>query len=196
MPRDARITRERILTAAHVAFFRQGFTRVKMSDIARAAGLTKRTLYHHYDSKDALLNAMLEHQHELSTETYARSFRETDGGPDAYVRRLFDDLETWAESAHFLGSGFTRLASELGDLRGHPAMRLAHRHKATLEALFSDGLESRGIADADRLAREVWVLMEGAMILVLLHRDVGYVEVARDAALKLVALTCNDTMGN
>ena len=188
MPRDAGKTRERILKAAHQMFFRRGFTRVKMSEIADAAGLTKRTLYHHYDSKDSLLEAMLEHQHELSTQTYATSFRETGGGPEAFVGSLFDDLETWARSEYFLGSGFTRLATELGDLRGHPAMRLAHVHKATLESLFSEGLKNRGVADPDRLAREVWVLMEGAMIMALLHNDSSYVHVARDAALKLVGL--------
>jgi AcrR family transcriptional regulator len=186
MPRDAQVTRERILNAAHLAFFREGFGRVKMSDIAKAAGLTKRTLYHHFDSKDSLLGAMLEHQHELSADSYARSFRETGGGLEAFVGRLFNDLENWAESPHFLGSGFTRLANELCNLRGHPAMRLARLHKATLEFLLAEGLKSRGANDPDNLAREVWVLMEGAMIMALIHDDRDYVRVARDAALKLI----------
>ena len=189
MPRDASITRERILNAAHLAFFRHGFGRVKMSDIARAAGLTKRTLYHHFDSKDALLGAMLEHQHELSTESYARIFRETEGGTEAFVGRLFGDLESWAESPRFLGSGFTRLANELCDLRGHPAVRLARMHKATLETLFAEGLKSRGADEPENLAREVWVMMEGAMLMALIHDGPGYVRVAHGAALKLVEST-------
>jgi AcrR family transcriptional regulator len=188
MPRDARVTRDRILSAAQLAFFRRGFSRVTMDDIAGAAGLTKRTLYQHFDSKDSLLGAMLAQQHDLSAETYARSFRQDGGDAGAFVARLFDDLEAWARTPQFVGSGFTRLATELGDLRGHPAMRLAHLHKATLEGLLSQALAGRGVAGAGRLAREVWLLMEGAMILALLHRDPGYVAAARDAALKLVAL--------
>lgn len=179
-------TRERILTAAHQMFFRKGFARVSMSEIADAAGLTKRTLYHHYDSKDSLLEAMLEHQNALSMQTYARTFSETGGGPREFVKRQFDDLESWSGGKNYLGSGFTRLATELGDLRGHPAMRLAHLHKATLEALFADGLKRHGVRSAERLAREIWVLMEGAMIMTLLHNDRSYVRVARDAALKLL----------
>ncbi len=186
MPRDAEVTRGRILQAAHRLFFRQGFARVKMSDIASAANLTKRTLYHHFTSKDALLEAMLEYQHRLSSETYAKIFADTDGGPEALVRRLFNDLETWAETKQFLGSGFTRLATELGDFRGHPAMRFAGLHKATLEALFTEALAGRGVVNAGHLAREVWLLMEGAMILVLIHGDRSYVEVAAEAAVKLV----------
>ena len=189
MPRDARVTRERILTAAHLMFFRRGFARVNMNEIAKAAGLTKRTLYHHFDSKDSLLEAMLEHQHQLSAQTYARHFSETGGGIDEFVARLFDDLEDWAKKKDFLGSGFTRLATELGDMRGHPAMRLAHLHKTTIEALFAQGLKIRGEANAAMLAREIWVVLEGAMIMALLHRDSGYVSVARGAALKLVGVS-------
>lgn len=189
MPRHAAITRERILKAAHRMFFRRGYARVTMDEIAKEARLTKRTLYHHYESKDALLEAMLEQQHDLTTRTYARNVEETDGGAEAFVARLFDDLETWANSKTYVGSGFTRLASELGDLRGHPAMRLAHLHKATIEALFADGLRERGAEDPDRLAREVWILTEGAMTMVLLHHDASYVGAAREAALKLVRMS-------
>lgn len=186
MPRSAETTRARILQAAHQQFFRHGFARVKMSDIAKAAGLTKRTLYHHYDSKDSLLEAMLEAQHDLSSRTYARTFVNSEGGPKDLVRRLFADLETWASGKTYLGSGITRLATELGDLRGHPAMRLAGRHKATIEALFAEALAERGVQNAGDLAREVLLLMEGGMILVLIHGDVVYMRTAAEAAMKLV----------
>ena len=102
MPRDAAVTRDRILKAAHRMFFRRGYARVTMDEIAREARLTKRTLYHHYESKDALLEAMLEHQHDLTAQTYARIVEETDGGAEAFVARLFDDLETTLEDAEVL----------------------------------------------------------------------------------------------
>ena len=204
MPRNAKATRALILHAAHRQFFRQGFARVKMSDIASAAGLTKRTLYHHFDSKDSLLEAMLEFQHELSSESYARSFAKAPGGHEALVRRLFEDLEAWANGKTFLGSGFTRLATELGDLRGHPAMRLARMHKATLEKLFADELAVRGAENAEQLARKVWLLMEGAMIMMLIHCDIAYIRTASNAAINLVQhskdrvkmLTDNEILGS
>ena len=55
MPRSAEQTRKRILESAYRLFRRQGYNRVTMDDIAAAAALTKRTLYHHFTSKDQLL---------------------------------------------------------------------------------------------------------------------------------------------
>ncbi|TMJ24875.1 MAG: helix-turn-helix transcriptional regulator, partial [Alphaproteobacteria bacterium] len=52
MPRSGEPTRRRILDAAYKLFRRKGFTRVSMDDIAAATGVTKRTLYHHFTSKD------------------------------------------------------------------------------------------------------------------------------------------------
>jgi AcrR family transcriptional regulator len=66
MPRSAAVTRKRILDAAYGEFRRKGYARVGVDEIAAAAKVTKRTLYYHFDSKDALLAAVLERQHELA----------------------------------------------------------------------------------------------------------------------------------
>ncbi|HEY9012650.1 MAG TPA: helix-turn-helix domain-containing protein, partial [Devosia sp.] len=49
---------------AHRLFRKSGFFRTGMDEIAEASRVTKRTLYHHFDSKDALLAAVLTAQHE------------------------------------------------------------------------------------------------------------------------------------
>ena len=59
MPRSATQTRERILDGAYMLFRRRGYSRVTMDDIAAEARLTKRTLYHHFESKDQLLSQVL-----------------------------------------------------------------------------------------------------------------------------------------
>ena len=57
----ARLTNpeQTILTSAYRLFHRHGFNRVSMDEIAAAAGVTKRTLYYHFRSKDSLLAAVL-----------------------------------------------------------------------------------------------------------------------------------------
>ncbi|MBN1179798.1 MAG: TetR/AcrR family transcriptional regulator [Anaerolineae bacterium] len=57
----ARIRREReqqILGVARRLFARHGFHRTKVSDIARAAGVSQGTMYHYFASKDELFMAM------------------------------------------------------------------------------------------------------------------------------------------
>lgn len=186
MPRNAGQTRLRILTAAQRQFFQRGFARVGMNDVAKSAGLTKRTLYLHFGSKDALLEAMLEHQRALSERTFRASFSQPATDPEEAVIRLFDNLVTWAGSQAYLGSGFTRLACELGDLPGHPAMRLARMHKATVEDLFAARLGDAGVVQPGLRARKIWMVMEGAMIMMLLHRDPAYLAAAKEAALSVL----------
>ncbi len=54
----------RILEAARIHFFRHGFRNVTMDDLAAELGVSKKTLYAHYPSKDALLEAVLDAKYE------------------------------------------------------------------------------------------------------------------------------------
>jgi AcrR family transcriptional regulator len=57
--RSADETRRLILENAYQLFYRHGFARVAVDAIAARAGVTKRTLYYHFRSKDDLLAAVL-----------------------------------------------------------------------------------------------------------------------------------------
>jgi hypothetical protein len=98
------------------------------------------------------------------------------------VAQIFSDLGKWASKEGWTGPGITRLAMELGDLPGHPAMQFAARHKASVESLLSDRLGEFGVADPRRLAKEIWLLLEGSMMLTLIHRDTEYIRAAAAAA--------------
>jgi AcrR family transcriptional regulator len=54
-----RTARERIIGAAREQFFVHGFHRVTMDDVANGLGMSKKTIYGHFPSKNALLEAML-----------------------------------------------------------------------------------------------------------------------------------------
>jgi AcrR family transcriptional regulator len=186
MPRSSRPTRQRILDAAYVLFRRKGFTRVSMDDIAGAAALTKRTLYYHFRSKDTLLADVLEAQHALALTAF-RSFGDRlAGSPEAIIDKMFHDLAVWADTPRWAGSGFTRLVIELADLRGHPARVIARRHKAMLEAHFAKVLAKADVAAPRERAREIWLLSEGAISLMLVHGDRRYAAAAALAAKRLI----------
>ena len=60
MRRKSAETRARIVDAAYESFWRQGFLRTSVDGIAARAGLTKRTVYGYFRSKDDLLAAVLQ----------------------------------------------------------------------------------------------------------------------------------------
>jgi AcrR family transcriptional regulator len=186
MPRSAAPTRKRILDSAYRLFRSRGYSRVSMDEIAAAARLTKRTLYHHFRSKDDLLADVLRAQDELALQAFRTFGDKLSGSAEAIVEGLFADLAVWADRPRFLGSGFTRLVIELADMPGHPARAIARRHKAKLEACLADLLAESGVAQARELARAVWLLSEGAISLILVHGDRGYAATAAKAAMTLV----------
>ena len=186
MPRPAEPTRKRILEAAYRLFRRQGYSRVTMDEIASAARLTKRTLYHHFESKDRLLADVLAEQHELALRAFRTFGDKLSGSAEEIVVGMFRELAAWADGPRWAGSGFTRLVIELADLPGHPARKIARRHKVELENCLSDLLARSGVERSKELARAVWLLSEGAISLILVHGDRGYSAAASQAAILLV----------
>lgn len=187
MTRDAQATRRRILDAAYELFYQKGFGRVGVDDIAAAAGITKRTLYYHFKSKDDLLAAVLELHSELALARIRKYEGRYSGSASEILDVLFAELSRWSAKPAWTGAGFTRLAMELADLPGHPARAIAHRHKAAMEGWWAGLLERTGVPSAAERAREVVLLMEGATALILIHGDRSYAEAAARAAKRLVS---------
>lgn len=188
MPRASDATRPVILQAAYKLFRRRGFFRVGMEEIAEAAGVTKRTLYYHFDSKDALLTAVLVSQHERTFADFQNYGIELSGGADALIDKLFEGLVKWSSKPRWAGSGFTRLAIELADLSGHPARLIARQHKALMEKQLETMLAGARIPSPKERARELFVLIEGTMVMILIHGDQSYCTAAADAAKRLMAV--------
>ena len=187
MGSKADATRHRIIEAAYELFYRKGFARVGVDAVAAQAGVTKRTLYAHFDSKDRLLAAMLEAHHGLALERIRRWSGRLAGEADAMVKALFAELAIWASKPRWSSAGFTRLVVELADLPGHPARAIARRHKAAVESWLAEELARRRVADAALRARQIALLLEGCQVLMLIHGDKRYAEAAAQAAVRLVA---------
>lgn len=175
-----------ILICAYRLFHRHGFNRVNMDEIAAAAGVTKRTLYYHFRSKDDLIAAALEHQHDLALATFRSWIELLARKPQAIVAGLFDEFQKWASQRDFFGSGFTRVAIELAEMPGHPAREIARRHKRMVEAALADSFEQAGIRSARKRARQIFTLLEGTTALMLVHSDKAYVSAAAEAAKALL----------
>ena len=61
---DSKATTEAILSVSARLFLEKGFDRISMKDIAREAKVSTGAIYHHFQSKDDILQAVLEKQKE------------------------------------------------------------------------------------------------------------------------------------
>ena len=61
-------TRDRILDSAFSAVATHGLARLTVDDVARLAGLSRQTVYRYFDSKDALIQALVYREEEAFIE--------------------------------------------------------------------------------------------------------------------------------
>jgi len=180
-------TRKRIIDAASKLFYGEGIRAVSVDAVAEKAGVTKRTLYYHFESKDELVAAYLEARDQPNLKLMAGWFDKAEGALPQKVEAIFQNLARSARHPRWKGCGFLRTAAELANLPGHPAIRIGARHKAGFEHWLAEACAEHGVAAPDELARQVVLLMDGAFSVMLVHRDPAYVEAAGRAAAVLAA---------
>ena len=186
MARDSSKTRRRLIAAADGLFYGQGIRAVGVDAVAEAAGVTKRTLYYHFASKDDLIAAYLE-ERDLPTLGRYQALIPEPGKPAArQVQRIFEQLATKSNDPRWRGCSFLRAAVEFANLPGHPARVVASRHKKRFEGWLEEILDADGFAEAADLARQLMILFDGAIAEILIHRDSSYALSAGRAASALL----------
>ncbi len=190
-------TRERILQAAGKLFHRDGIRAISVDAIAEKAGVTKRTLYYHFRSKDDLIAAHLQARDEPNLALFKRWFDEAEGNAAERIAGIFRHLAQSARNARWKGCGFLRTSVELVNLPGHPALVAARAHKKRVEDWLCSVLAEAGVnGDTSSLARQVMLLLDGSFAVVLLHRDPSYMETAAEAVVRLIAERLPDAKAN
>lgn len=178
--------RERIVKAANRLFYGVGIKSVSMDDLARKAGVTKKTIYYHFRSKDELIEAYLASRDRPNLEQLAKWYQDAEGCVEDRIRAIFEKLAVATQSRHWKGCGFLRTSAELVDMPGHPAVKIASQHKKRVEAWLATVLATDGYEWAEVLARQIVLLLDGAFSAMLVHRDAAYILSAGDAAVALL----------
>jgi AcrR family transcriptional regulator len=186
VPHNSDQTRERIVQAAARLFYNEGIRAASVDAIAEKAGVTKKTLYYHFRSKDELIAAYLESRDQPTLELYAHWFEATPGFAADKVRGLFAEFARATDTSRWKGCGFLRTTAELANTPGHPALKAGAAHKKRFEAWLADALSCEGVDNALETARGIVVLLDGAATVMLIHRDRSYVEAAGEVAASLV----------
>ena len=69
-------TIEKILNAAEKLFAEKGYDKTSMQDMTRLAGVSKGAIYHHFQSKEAIIRAVLDRQNIAFKSTYTSWLKE------------------------------------------------------------------------------------------------------------------------
>lgn len=176
----------RILDTASKLFYERGITAVGVDLISERSGVTKRTLYNRFGSKDALVAAYLLDREERWRRLVEAAVAAPGLSATERITAPFDALREWLKESP-RGCAFINALAELPDPK-HPAHRVAAAEKRWLLELFERLAEDAGIAAAGRLAHGLVCLHEGALALRAALPHVDSVGVAADTARELVAI--------
>jgi len=187
MPTASIPTRERIISAASKLFYAEGIKQVSVDAVALKAGITKKTLYYHFRSKDDLIEAYLVARDQPNLTLFKQWFDAAEGTLPAKAEAVFLHLARTVRSPRWKGCGFLRTSAELANMPGHPAMKIGAGHKKKVELWLQTEFQNEAIADPALLARQIVLLLDGSFATVLVHRDASYMEAAGRAAHSLIA---------
>ncbi|MFH9657355.1 TetR/AcrR family transcriptional regulator [Streptomyces sp. NPDC017248] len=156
---DKASPRERLLDAAARLAYREGVS-VGIEALCREAGVSKRSMYQLFDSKDAMLAASL----ERTAPWYDAELTHPDPGsatPRERVLYVFERLALAAQDAGYRGCPYLAALVELKDPE-HPASLAARAVKDALAARFRAEAELGGARDPALLARQLVLVFDGA----------------------------------
>ena len=166
----------RIADCAAEFFHEYGITASGVDALSRAAGISKRTLYERFGSKDGLIVAAFEVRDEPVFRNYTE-VAERAGTHADQLKELFRALEATISAPGYRGCPFTAAASELAD-PDHPAHPVIRGHKERLRRWMQTRARAAGASDPGKLSRQLMVIFDGAMAQSLVQRSA---RPARDA---------------
>lgn len=188
-------TRERLIESAIRRFYRDGFRSVGIDQILTDVGISKTAFYKHFDSKEDLMLAALDKQHQWLLETFRAMICER-GGPTPLGRlhAVFDVVERLIESEGFQGCIFVNAAMEF-PLPHEPAHVAAAENKQAIEGILCQLAQDAGAADPVGLARELCLVIEGTYITRQVSGDSRTIDIARRIARLLIENQCPAVAG-
>ena len=177
-PKPKPTMKERILETADRLFYLRGIRAIGVDTIAAEIGISKRTLYNHFPSKDALISAYLERRFVQP--------RDSDKSPVEQILGTFDALERRFASKDFRGCPFVNAVAEVGP-ENRSVRKIAVAFKESRRLWFRDLLVQTGVADPEGLATQLVLLVDGSIAQDLVRDDPAMARAAKEAAKMLLS---------
>ncbi|MFF2299292.1 TetR/AcrR family transcriptional regulator [Arthrobacter sp. NPDC058127] len=175
---------EKILAAAAGLFHANGIRGVGMDQVIAESGVAKSTLYAHFPTRDALIGAYLRST-DISWRLQLRTAAEASGpDPQTQLVGLFDALRGSFDRHGFFGCPFISAAVETA--LDSEARALTIEHSRRRNEWLLELARRTGSKRPESLARQIGVLIDGALATGRLLQDARVIDDAQEAAEALV----------
>ncbi|WP_277753743.1 TetR/AcrR family transcriptional regulator [Sphingomonas oligophenolica] len=166
-------------------FYRGGVRAVGMEMIVERSGVAKTTIYRHFPTKDALIEAFLERE----DREFWQQWEEVVASHAGESRRALSGLCDWVGDRvsrdNYRGCPQINVAAEFAECE-HPARKVAHRHKAEMVERLTALCRELDISTAELRAHQIGLLFDGAFMSNGRLGNVGAAAILNDAVGRLV----------
>lgn len=175
--------RERLLAAANELFYEEGIHTVGIDRVIEKAGVAKASLYSTFGSKDELVRAYLASRAEIRRQKIAARIAQATGPRDKLLA-IFDELCALVERPAFRGCAFINASAE--GPRESTVTQVCSDQRGWLREQLIELARELGVAAPEQLARQLFLLYDGALVSASLDRDPRAAAHARDTAEVLI----------
>ena len=183
------LPRERLMSAAQRLFCRYGVQGTGISRVLEEAGVSRKTLYERFRSKEELLHAVLDREGEEWRAWFAEGLGQASGSARERLLAVFDLLQDWFASESFYGCAFINAVAE-HDKLAPPVADIVARHRRLTDEILVSLAQEAGASDPERLVRELSLLIDGAIVTAMLERSDRPAREARELAALLIDARC------
>lgn len=173
-------TREKILATAEKLIYENGIHATGMDLLVKTSGVARKSIYRYFATKDDVAAAAL-NARDVRWMQWFRSECEKAETPQARILGIFDVLGSWFESDGFRGCAFINTAGEVGDA-DDPIRQIAKLHKQKLLDYTLELTRQLQVNDPVKLARQLFVLIEGTITVARVMGDFTALDSAREIA--------------
>jgi len=173
-------TRDKILATAEQLIYQHGIHATGMDLLVKTSGVSRKSIYRYFATKDEVAAAAL-NARDVRWMAWFSSESDKAETPQARILKMFDVLTGWFESEGFRGCAFINTAGETGDAED-PIRLIAKLHKQKLLDYTLSMCEQLPIEHPETLARQLLILMDGAITLARVMGDLKAADSAKDIA--------------
>lgn len=182
----------RVLDCASDLFYREGIRAVGVEAIAEAAGVTKKTLYDRFGSKEELVASYLSLRDRRWREFLTGYVDHHATTPRERILAVFDALGQWMTDENPRGCGFVNAHVELTD-QAHPGRRVIEDQKQWFLRYLTDLCIRAGLQQPEETAGRLLLIHEGATVTESMHSTEHSVIKARNIADSIVGVALANT---
>ena len=186
MPNETLPPRDRIVATALRLFNEQGTLTTGIDQIIAESGVAKRTFYHHFPSKAALLAEFLQRRDAIWRARVARHTGDAAQPPLDRVLGLFDALKEWFNEPDFFGCSFIRGLADFGASPEPKLLAFVQEHFAHNAAHLAALLQEVRPRDHEAFVPQIASLLCGATVMAHVTHDPGIAEVTKEMARTLL----------